>query len=52
MLVIPKLGRSWRSEIFLIAVVSEDGGKSRLCIETVTFRKDAVRNNFDPTYFS
>jgi hypothetical protein len=37
--------------MILIAVVGWDGGESRLCIETVTYRKYAVRDNFDPTYF-
>ena len=51
MLVLPKQGRSLRSEIILIVVVGEDGGVSRFCSETIMCRKDAVHDNFDPTYF-
>jgi hypothetical protein len=47
MLILLKLGRSLRSEIIMIAIVGWDGGEIRLCIETVTFRKDVVRDNFD-----
>jgi hypothetical protein len=40
-----------RSEIILIVVVGGDGGESGFCSETIMCKKDAVHDNFDPTYF-
>jgi hypothetical protein len=51
MLVLAMQGRSLRSEIILIVAVSGDGGESGFCSETIMCRKDAVHDNFDPTYF-
>jgi hypothetical protein len=52
MLVLVKQGRSLRSEIILIVAVAGDGDESGFCRETITCRKVAMHDNFDPTYFS
>jgi hypothetical protein len=51
---LPKLRKSWRWEIImiLIVVVEEDGGGCRLFVGNVTWRKDALQDNFDPSCFS
>jgi hypothetical protein len=52
MLVLAMQGRSLRSEIILIVAVAGDGGESGFCRETITCSKDAMHDNFHPTYFS
>jgi hypothetical protein len=51
MLVLPKQGRSLRSEIILIVFVCGDCGESGFCRDTVNCRKDAVHDNIDAAYF-
>jgi hypothetical protein len=52
MFVLPKRGRSLRSEIVLILVVGGgDGGDSGFCTETITCSQDAEHDTIDPPYF-
>ena len=52
MFVLPRQGRSLRSEIILIVTVGVDGGDSGYCIETITYIQDAVHVTIDTTYFT
>ena len=51
MLVLPKQGRSLRSEIILIVLVGGDGGESGLCRDIINCSKDVVHGNIDAAYF-
>lgn len=50
MVVLPKQGRSLRSEIIRIVFVGGDGGERGFCRDTLNCRKDAVHDNIDAAH--